>query len=447
MIDRYSRPDMDRIFSLENKFRIWTEIEILVCEAMVEFSLAGITQADVDWIRAHADFDVAAIDELEKTLNHDVLAYLTNLGAYVDAEVPVDEPKPSRWLHYGMTSSDLGDTALCYQLTQAIDQILKGVRALGQSAKRRAFEHRETLAVGRTHGVHAEPMVFGMKFASWAWALKRAEQRLLEARAVIAVGAISGAVGSYSSADPRIEVYVCEKLGLTVDPLTTQVISRDRHAQVASALAVTAATLEQIATEVRNLQRSETLEAEEPFTEGQKGSSAMPHKRNPVTAERICGMARVVKANAQVAYDNVALWHERDISHSSAERIATVDSFMALDYMLAKALWLVDGLVIYPERCLANLNATRGLVYSSKALLALVDTGLKREDAYEIVQSLSMEVWADIQSGRTGLGLRERLEQDPRTTLTTEALDKTFDPWQFLSNVGVLFDRLEELEF
>jgi adenylosuccinate lyase len=438
---------MGEIFSLANKYRIWTEIEVLVCEALAEHGQAGITKADAAYIRAHADFDVDHIDELEAELNHDVLAFLTDLGQHVDAEAESGLPAPSRWLHYGMTSSDLGDTALSYQLKQATELVIEGVRAVGVAACRRAFEHRETLAVGRTHGVHAEPIVFGMKFASWAWALKRAEQRLLAAATSISVGAISGAVGSYSSIDPAIERYVCEQMGLTPDPLSTQVIARDRHAQLASALAVAAATLEQIATEIRSLQRSEALEAEEPFSAGQKGSSAMPHKRNPITAERICGLARIVKANTQVALDNVALWHERDISHSSAERVALVDSLVALDYMLAKALWLVDGLVVYPERCRANLDSTRGLIFSSKALLALVDCGLTREAAYHVVQQNSMAVWADIQAAVAGPGLSERLADDPMCPLGPEELDAIFDAQAFLTQVGVLFERLGELEF
>jgi adenylosuccinate lyase len=290
-------------------------------------------------------------------------------------------------------------------------------------------------------------MTFGMKFASWAWALKRAEMRLLEARAQIATGAISGAVGSYSSIDPFVESYVCEKLGLIPDPLSTQVVARDRHAQVASALAVCAATLEQIATEVRALQKSDTLEAEEPFSERQKGSSAMPHKRNPIISERICGLARVVKANAQVAFDNVALWHERDISHSSAERVALVDSFIATDYILAKAQYILEGLVIYPENCRANLERTRGLIYSSKVLLALIDTGITREDAYAIVRRNAMAVWEDIQQARPGLSFRERLEEDPAVSMRATELDALFDPERFLVRVDLLFERLEKLEF
>ena len=448
MIERYTRKQMGDIFSLQNKYAIWQEIEILACEAQSELGATGITAAEAARIRAHAAFDVKRIDELEAVTNHDVIAFLTNLAENIDAEVPDGEPKPSRWVHYGMTSSDLGDTALCLQITQAIDLILAEVRTLGAICKRRALEFKDTLCVGRTHGIHAEPMTFGMKFGAWAWALKRAEQRLMEAReSAAAVGAISGAVGSYSNIDPFVEQYVCEKLGLTPDQLSTQVIARDRHAQVAAALAIAAATLEQIATEVRSLQKSDTLEAEEPFTKGQKGSSAMPHKRNPITCERVCGLARVVKANTQVALDNVALWHERDISHSGAERVALVDSFIALDYMLGKMQWILGGLVVYPDSCRANLERTRGLIYSSKVLLALVDTGITREDAYAIVQRNAMLVWDDIQQAKAGPSFRERLEADPEVTLGSAELDELFDPWSFLQRVNVLFERLEKLEF
>ncbi|MCL1880066.1 MAG: adenylosuccinate lyase [Actinomycetia bacterium] len=447
MIERYTRPAMGNLFSLDNKYRIWMEIEVLACEAQAELGQIGITVEEASWIRAHAGFDPQHINELEASLNHDVIAFLTDLGQHIDAGLPVGTPKPSRWVHYGMTSSDLGDTALCCQLVQATDLILEGVRALAEAVKRRAFEFKDTLAVGRTHGIHAEPMTFGMKFASWAWALKRSQQRLLAARAAIATGAISGAVGSYSSIDPAVEGYICERLGLQPDPLSTQVVARDRHAQLACALAVAAATLEQMATEIRALQRTDTLEAEEPFKADQKGSSAMPHKRNPITAERICGMSRLVKANCQVALDNVALWHERDISHSSAERVAQSDSFIALDYMLDKMRWIIDGLVVYPERCLANLNATRGLIFSSKALLALIDCGLKREDAYAIIQGNSMAVWQDIQAAREGKCLCQRLLEDEQCPLDADKLAAIFDPAAFLAHVDVLFERLQGLGF
>lgn len=447
MIDRYARPEMAHIFSLENKYAVWQEIEVLACEAQAELGQCGITKEDAAWIRKHAGFDRAEVDAIEAVTHHDVIAFLTNMGEHIDAEVPEGEPKPSRWVHYGMTSSDLGDTALCYQLVQATDIIIEDVRKLGEICRRRAFEERNTLCVGRTHGIHAEPMTFGMKFGSWAWELKRDLDRLVDARKNAAFGAISGAVGTYSSIDPFVEEYVCEHLGLAHDPLSTQVISRDHHAYLAGVLATTAATCDRIATEIRSLQKTDTLEVEEPFRKGQKGSSAMPHKRNPITLEKVCGLSRVVKANAQVAFDNVALWHERDISHSSAERVAQADSFMALDHMLTCLIRIVDGLILYPARMKANLDLTRGLIYSSKVLLALVDTGISREDAYKIVQRNSMAVWDDVHAAVDGLDLRARLEADPECTVTPETLDEIFDPWDFLTRRDVLFDRLEQLSF
>lgn len=447
MIDRYARPEMAHIFSLENKYAVWQEIEVLACEAQAELGQCGITKEDAAWIREHAGFDRAEVDAIEAVTHHDVIAFLTNMGEHIDAEVPQGEPKPSRWVHYGMTSSDLGDTALCYQLVQATDIIIEDVRKLGEICRRRAFEERNTLCVGRTHGIHAEPMTFGMKFGSWAWELKRDLDRLVDARKNVAFGAISGAVGTYSSIDPFVEEYVCEHLGLAHDPLSTQVISRDHHAYLAGVLATTAATCDRIATEIRSLQKTDTLEVEEPFRKGQKGSSAMPHKRNPITLEKVCGLSRVVKANAQVAFDNVALWHERDISHSSAERVAQADSFMALDHMLTCLIRIVDGFILYPARMKANLDLTRGLIYSSKVLLALVDTGISREDAYKIVQRNSMAVWDDVHAAVDGLDLRARLEADPECTVTPETLDEIFDPWDFLTRCDVLFDRLEQLSF
>ena len=447
MIERYTRPEMGHIWSSQNKFEIWKEIEVCACEAQAELGQVGITREEAATIRDRAGFTVERIDEIEAVTNHDVIAFLTNMAEHIDVGLGPDDPKPSRWVHYGMTSSDLGDTALCYQMTQSIDIIIADFKALGQTCKRRALEEKDTLCVGRTHGIHAEPMTIGMKFGSWAWAIHRDLERLEQARVSAATGAISGAVGDYSNIDPFVEKYVCEKLGLKPDPLSTQVIARDRHAHVLSTLAICASTLEQIATEVRALQKTDTLEAEEPFKKGQKGSSAMPHKRNPITAERVCGLARVIKANAQVGYDDVALWHERDISHSSAERVVMVDSFTALDYIADKLEWILDGLVLYPKNSLANLNRTRGLIYSSKVLLALVDTGITREDAYTIVQRNAMAVWDDIQQARAGETFRERLEADPDAKLTSEQLDEIFDPWDFLQRKDVLFERLEVLEF
>ena len=421
MINRYTRPAMGAIWELQNKFSIWKEIEVLACEAQAELGQAGITKEEAQWIRDHADFTVERIDEIEKVTNHDVIAFTTCMAEYIDADIPEGQEKPSRWVHYGMTSSDLGDTALSYQIVQAIDIILDDV--------------------------HAEPMTFGMKFGSWAWALKRAQIRLEQAREVAATGAISGAVGTYSSIDPYVEKYVCEKLGLTPDPLSTQVLARDRHAQVMCALACAAATLESIAMQVRLLQQTDVIEAEEPFKKGQKGSSAMPHKRNPITAERVCGLARCVKANAQVALDNVALWFERDISHSGTERVALADSFIALDYMFAKMQWILDGLQTYPAKMEHNVWRTKGLIFSSKVLLALVNTGITREEAYVIVQRNAMAVWEDIQNAVDGPTYRERLEADPEAKLSKETLDEIFDPWDFLTRKDEVFERLEGLEF
>lgn len=437
MIPRYSRAEMARIWELENKFEIWKEIEILATEAQAKLGVVPLEDAAL--VRERAAFEVSRIEEIERETNHDAIAFLTNMAEHIG--------EPSKWVHFGMTSSDLGDTALCYQMTQAVDILIGDVRRIGEVCKRRARETSEMLCVGRTHGIHAEPMVMGMKFARWAWSMHRALDRLRRVRESVAVGAISGAVGSYSNIDPFVETYVCEKLGLTPEPLSTQVIPRDRHAELLATLAVVAATAEEIATEVRALQKSDTLEAEEPFTTGQKGSSAMPHKRNPITAERVCGLARVVKANAQVGFDNVALWHERDISHSSAERVVLADSAIALDYLLSKLEWILDGLVLYPARMRANLEATRGLIYSSRVLLALVGAGMLRENAYAIVQRNAMLVWDDIQNARPGPDFRERLTSDPEFPICAEELEVIFEPRAFLSRIDVVFERLESCRF
>ncbi len=454
MIDRYTRPEMGRIWDFQNKFDIWREIEVLACEAQADLGQCGITHDEAKWIREHAAADAERIAEIEKVTNHDVIAFTTNMAENIDAGLSEDAEKPSRWVHFGMTSSDLGDTALSYQIVQSIDIIIEDIKKLGNTCLRRAFELRDVLCVGRTHGIHAEPMTFGMKFGSWAWALHRCLVRMQQAREVAAVGAISGAVGTYSSIDPYVEEYVCEKLGLVPDPLSTQVLARDRHAQVASALAVTASTLESIAMQVRLLQQSDVIEAEEPFTKGQKGSSAMPHKRNPITAERVCGMARLVKANAQVAYDDVALWYERDISHSSAERVALADSFIALDYMFSKMQWMLDGLQLFPAKMVHNLWRTRGLIFSSKVLLALVEAGMTREDAYVVVQRNAMQVWEDIQNAVDGPTFKERIEGDPdvqkliaQGALTEDQLNAIFDPRAFLTRIDRIFTKLESCTF
>lgn len=445
MIDRYIQPRMGEIFSLEHKYHVWKEVEILACEAHAEIGDSGITKKEATWIREHAQINAQEIDEIEKTTNHDVIAFLTNMASYIDKDIPEGSPKPSRWVHYGMTSTDLGDTALCYILSEACDVLLEDVRTLTEICKKRAFEERDTLCVGRTHGIHAEPMVFGLKFASWAFELARAYARLTSAKQEISCAAISGAIGTYSSIDPRVEAYVARALKLSVEPASTQVISRDHHAYVAGVLATCAASLERIATEIRALQKTDTLEVEEPFRKGQKGSSAMPHKRNPITCEKVCGLARIVKANAQVAFDNVALWHERDISHSSAERVAQADSFIALDHMFSCLIRIVDGMVLYPARMIHNLNETRGLIYSSKVLLALVDTGMTREDAYAIVQRASMATWTKIQTCSGDHTFRAYLEDDPSCTLDARTLDEIFDPRDFLRNAHVVFERLEQL--
>jgi len=437
MIERYTRPEIGAIWTLHNKYDIWKEIEVLACEAQAQLGEAGITAEEAATIRAKAAFEDERVDELEATLNHDVIAFLTNMAEHIG--------EPSKWVHYGMTSSDLGDTALCLQMVQAADILDADLQRLIVICKRRAAETRDMLCVGRTHGIHAEPMLFGMKFGRWAFALARGRERLALARKHIAVGAISGAVGTYSNIDPAVEAYVCEALGTAPDPLSTQVIARDRHAFYLATLATIAATCEEIATEVRALQKTDTLEAEEPFTAGQKGSSAMPHKRNPITSERVCGLARVIKANAQVGFDDVALWHERDISHSGAERVVLADSTIALDYILSKLEWILDGLVLYPESMLANLNKTRGLIYSSRVLLALIDTGMLREDAYAIVQDNAMEVWADIQQAREGASFPERLDSDPRCPLTAEELERICDPRAFLERTAPIFDRVAAL--
>ena len=449
MIERYTLPEMGAIWTDEARMQAWLDVEIAAVKAWNK--LGKIPDDAVEEIEATAAFDVARVNEIEATTNHDVIAFLTNMAEHIDAGLSADDPKPSRWVHYGMTSSDLGDTALCYQMMQACDILIADVRRIGEICKRRAFETREMLCVGRTHGIHAEPMTMGMKFGRWAFAMKRALERLERTRENVAVGAISGAVGSYSNIDPFVERYVCEKLGLQPEPMSTQVIPRDPHAQFLAVLATVAATAEEIATEVRALQKSDTLEAEEPFAKGQKGSSAMPHKRNPITAERVCGLARVIKANAQVGFDNVALWHERDISHSSAERVVLADSTIALDYILGKLEWILDGLVLYPERMMANLESTRGLIYSSRVLLALVDSGMTREDAYAVVQGAAMKVWDDIQQALPGPGFRDYLESSSEVhgefPLDFGQLEECFDPRQFLTRTSVLFERLEGCEF
>lgn len=441
------------------------------------------TLKDAAFIKEHASFSVPAIDKVEAQTRHDVIAFLTVMNKSIDRAWKQEQttkrdkkerqsskagskkqqstkasskkytlpPSPSRFVHYGMTSSDVLDTAFSVQLKAATDILLKDIKQLAKICIRRAHAEQHTLAVGRSHGIHAEPMSFGLKFASWAQELHRDYERLQEAKKQIAVGQISGAIGTYSSVDPKVEAYVCKHLGLTFDPCSTQVISRDRHAFLASVLAITAATAERIAVEIRHLQKTEVLEAQEPFAKGQKGSSAMPHKKNPITAEKVAGLSRIVKANCQVAYDNVALWHERDISHSSAERVIFADSCIALDHMLQSLIRIVGGLVLYPRHMQKNLDATRGLIYSSKVLLALTDAGLSREEAYAVVQDAAMKTWDAIVAVKPedakGAHFVTNLLADKRNPLTEEEIRSVMDAQQFLHNAPKIFKRLDSLKF
>jgi adenylosuccinate lyase len=385
MIERYSLPEIKQIWEDENKYRIWLEIEILACEARAQ--MGEIPENIVKDIRRKANFDVKRILEIEETVKHDVIAFLTNVAEYVGEN--------SRYIHYGMTSSDILDTALAVQMKQAGELILKKMNELKDLLGQKALKYKNTIMIGRTHGIHAEPTTFGLKMAVYYEEAKRNIQRLERAIEAISVGQISGAVGTYDYLSPKVEEYVCEKLGLKPAPVSTQVIQRDRHAEFLNALALIGTLLEKIAVEIRHLQRTEVLEAQENFSRGQKGSSAMPHKKNPIVCERITGMARLLRSNAMAAYENVALWHERDISHSSVERIIIPDSTMLAYYMLVKATDLIDNLVVFPENMKKNLNLTRGLIYSQTLLLKLTEKGLTREEAYAMVQKNALKVWED----------------------------------------------------
>ena len=431
MIERYTLPEMGRIFEDEFKFKTWLEIEILACEARSEFG--EIPKTDVDVIKAKANFDVKRILEIEETTKHDVIAFLTNVAEYVGPE--------SRHIHYGMTSSDILDTTLSFQMKSAGELLLKRLNDLKEILKRKAIEHKKTICVGRSHGIHAEPTTMGLKFALWFEECKRNITRLQNAIETISVGQISGAVGTFEHLSPKVEEYVCEKMGLKPAPVSTQVIQRDRHAEYLTTLAVIGASLEKVAIEVRHLQRTEVLEAEEYFSKGQKGSSAMPHKRNPIVSERITGLARVLRGNAVAAIEDVALWHERDISHSSVERIIVPDSCIALDYMLDLATKLMENLIIYPENMIRNLNITRGLVFSQTVLLKLVNKGISREDAYKIVQTSAMDVWAD-----ENKNLKDELKKSKQVNeyLTEKEIDDIFDNTKMLKNVDYIFNRTVE---
>src|SRR5437868_7178730 len=381
MIPRYTLPEMGALWSEQNKFQKWLDVEIAVCEVHAE--MGTIPHDALEQIKARARFSVERINEIEKTTNHDVIAFTTNLAESIG--------EASRFVHYGLTSSDVVDTANALLLRDACDVLLPRIDALMEVLKKRAFEFKQTPQIGRTHGIHAEPTSFGLTFALWYDEMRRNRERLAKARETVAVGKISGAVGAFAHLDPIVEEKVCARLGLKPALVSTQIIQRDRYAEYLCTLAIIASSLDKFALQVRHWQRTEVREAQEKFKRGQKGSSAMPHKRNPILSERICGMARTVRANSIVGLENVALWHERDISHSSAERIILPDSSIALDYMLDKTASLLDGLVVYPERMLENLNATRGLVFSGQLLLALTQSGVSRETAYEWVQRRSEE--------------------------------------------------------
>jgi adenylosuccinate lyase len=428
MIDRYTLPEMGALWSEQNKFQKWLDVEIAVCEVHAE---NGIIPRDaLEQIKARAKFSVERINEIEKTTNHDVIAFTTNLAESIG--------EASRFVHYGLTSSDVVDTANALLLRDAADILLKKVDALIDVLKRRALEFKNTPQVGRTHGIHAEPTSFGLTFALWFEEMRRNRERLLRAREAVAVGKISGAVGAFAHLDPSVEEAVCVRLGLKAAPVSTQVIQRDTYAEYLNTLAVTASSLEKFALNVRHWQRTEVREAQERFTKGQKGSSAMPHKRNPIISERICGMARIVRANSLVGLENIALWHERDISHSSAERVVLPDSSIALDYMLQKAIGLIDGLVVYPERMLENLGATRGLIFSGQLLLALTNKGVSRETAYDWIQRNAMRVWDEDRD------FHALVKADPDVTsrLSAEEIDRTFSLDHYLRNVDQIFKRL-----
>jgi adenylosuccinate lyase len=421
---------MQDVWSDETKLARWLEVELAALEGWAEI---GAVPADaVTRIRERASPpSPERVAEIEERTHHD-------LAAFVDA-VAAELGEDGRWFHFGLTSSDVLDTALALQLREACLLILDGLQKAFAAVVRRTEEQRATAMVGRTHGVHAEPITFGAKLAGWAFELKRDSDRMERALAGISVGKLAGAVGVYGGGDPEVERVACARLGLVPEPVATQVIPRDRHAELLSALALSAASLERFALEIRHLARTEVAEVQEPFGRGQKGSSAMPHKRNPVVSERICGLARVVRAASVVGLEDVALWHERDISHSSAERVVIPDAFLALDYMLDRFTWLVDGLVVNPERMRANLDASRGLVFSQRVLLALVESGLPRDGAYRIVQRNALRAWDE------SVDLRALLEADPEVALPEDALDRAFDLDDALKHVDVLFDRLDAL--
>lgn len=431
MIERYTLPEIGNIWKDEFKYSTWLKIEIYMCEARAE--KGDIPAEDVETIKEKAKFDVDRILEIEKTIKHDVIAFLTNVAENVGPA--------ARHIHYGMTSSDILDTTLSYQMKTAGELILDKLNDLRDALKKRAKEHKNTICVGRSHGVHAEPTTMGLKFALWFEETKRNIKRLDAAIDHISVGQISGAVGTFAHLSPDIEEYVCRKMGLQPSPVSTQVIQRDRQAEFMSTLAVVASTLEKIAVEIRHLQRTEVLEAEEYFSKGQKGSSAMPHKRNPIVSERLSGLARLIRSNSIAALENVPLWHERDISHSSVERVIIPDSTIALYYMLNLSVNLIENLIVYPEHMQNNFNITRGLVYSQTVLLELVNKGLTRENAYKLVQDSAMEVWQNEDKNLKN----ELLKSDKIAKyLSKEEINSIFDLNNTLKNIDKIFKRTIE---
>jgi len=429
MIERYTLPKMGSIWDEQNKLQKWLDVEILACEAQAE--LGNIPESAVAEIKTKAKFDVERVKEIEEEVRHDVVAFLTNVAESVGPS--------SRYIHYGMTSSDVLDTGLALQMREAAAVLIENTKRLIAVLKKQAKKYKNTIMIGRTHGVHAEPITFGLKLALWVFEMKRNLARLEKARDTISCGKISGTVGTYANAEPFVEDYVCRKLDLKPAEVSSQVVQRDRHAEFLCALAITAASLEKFATEIRALQKTEVLEAEEPFAKGQKGSSAMPHKRNPIICERICGLSRIIRTNAMAALENVTLWHERDISHSSVERVIIPDSTILLDYILDKFTGVMDGLNVYPENMQVNLERTRGLVFSQEVLLALVEKGVLREDAYRMVQRNAMESWKEKQDFKTLVLQDEEIGK----YLSGTEIEKQFDYGRFLKHIDEIFDRLD----
>lgn len=437
MIPRYSRAEMTNIWEPENKLRIWFEIEAHACDAQAQLGVIPKSAAKNIWKKGK--WELGRIDEIEKVTRHDVLAFLTNLAEHIGPD--------ARFIHQGMTSSDILDTTLAVQLTQAADILLEDIDEFLKVLRKRIEEHLDTITIGRSHGIHAEPTSFGLKLATHYAAFKRNRKRLAAAREDIATCAISGPVGSFATIDPRVEEYVAKKLGLKIEPISTQIIPRDRHAAFFATLGVIASSIENLALEVRHLQRSEVREAEEPFAKGQKGSSAMPHKRNPILAENLTGLARVVRAAVTPALENVALWHERDISHSSVERVMAPDATIALDFALVRLTGLIKGMVIYPERIRANLESLGGLHFSQRVLLALTQAGVSREDAYKVVQSNAMEVWEMLQKGKPA-DLRKKLATDKvvKKHLKPKELAECFELKTYIKHAKKVWQRVLKSE-